>query len=299
MQRVSDDSSLFVLESDQGADTFVQHSLGQTILARLLSFRCQEAQSQVLPCQDYARVLSNQQGSSISFCVCDGVGSSYKGNFAAQYLATSLVDWLQKWSLLPHKSSRLIKALHPRLDQWAREAQETLVCFETPTDIPALVREVLEELRTTHGSETVFFCGRIDTVAPLALQNTKERSLFVRPKPPRFKALFCWMGNVSARLYLPDRPLLELSDSHNDSNRWSTVRGRRGSLSLQTLAFDSIDRLLIYTDGLAAMSDTLADLNDEALQEQARALLLSPTSDDMTVLDIQWLHTTSTKEDIS
>lgn len=299
MHRVSDDSSLFILDSDQGVDTFVQHALGQTILARLLSFRCQEAQSQALPCQDYARVLSKQQGSSMSFCVCDGVGSSYKGNFAAHYLATRLVDWLQTWSMLPHKASRLLRSLHPRLDQWAREAQETLACFETPPDVPALVREVLEELRTTHGSETVFFCGRIDTIASLPLQNTKERSLFARPKRPRFNAFFFWMGNVSARLYLPDQPFLELSDSQNDSNRWSTVHGRRGSVAFQTLTFDSIDRLLIYTDGLAAIGDTLADLNDDALQEQARTLLLSPTSDDMTVLDIQWLHATSTKEELS
>lgn len=306
---VSDASPALMLESDQGADTFVRHTSGkarqpeqreQTVLARLLSFRCSESQAQSLPCQDYARVLCNQEGSSISFCVCDGVGSSYKGNFAAQYLATCLVDWLQTFPAIPSKSARFLKALHPRLDQWAHEAQEILACFEIPPDLPALVREVLEELRTTYGSETVFFCGRIDLYEASAQRPAKERFFFQRAAhQPRFRALFCWMGNVSARLYMPDQPPIELGEVSNDEHRWSTARGRRGSVTLQTRSFDALDRLLIYTDGLQSLQETLADLDDEALQEQARELLSSATSDDMTLLDLQWSRIISTvaKED--
>ncbi len=47
-------------------------------------------------------------------------------------------------------------------------------------------------------------------------------------------------------------------------------------------------RLLVYTDGASRLSATLADLDDNALQMQARALRELPGADDLTILDIAW-----------
>ncbi len=289
MQHDAEDTSLMIIESDQGTDTFVQHSFGQTAHARLLSLRCRDASTQALPCQDYARVVSNREGSSICFCVCDGVSNSYKGNFAAQYLAECLVDWLQKLAVFPRKSSKLLKILRPRLNEWASEAQSALLCFDIPSELPALVREVLEELRSTYGSETVFLCGRIDSVERPRL---RSQSHCVR-------ALFCWMGNVTARLFITGDQHIDMGDKGNDFNRWSTVRGRHGNIQIKVFTFDTIGRLIVHTDGLDSIGGELADLSDVELQIRAQQLLALPTNDDMTVLDLQWLKTSFQKADKS
>lgn len=289
MRDDSDDNSLLIVESEQGADTFVQNSLGQAIIVRLLSFRCQEAQAQELPCQDYARITVNRKGSSICFCICDGVGSSYKGDFAAQYLALCMVEWLQKLTVIPRKTSKLLKTLRPQLDRWADEAQTVLKCFDIPPELPTLVREVLEELRSTYGSETVFLSGRIDSVEPsLPLSESH-----------RVKVLFCWMGNVTARLFLTTGRCIDIGDAGNDYNRWSTARGRHGILRTQIFTFDTVERLIVHTDGLDTIGEELSDLSDADLEMQARQLLTLPTNDDMTVLDLQWIRINAEKEEQS
>src|SRR5437868_7037665 len=85
----------FLIETAERSDTFHWTSVNDTLHVRLLSVRSQEAQMQNLTNQDYARVYIQSDGSSLCFCVCDGVGSSYKGDFAAQYLAKCLIQWMQ------------------------------------------------------------------------------------------------------------------------------------------------------------------------------------------------------------
>jgi hypothetical protein len=278
-----------MVESHLETDTCVQTIFGQFASVRLLSFRSQEAHTQTLPCQDYARIMSNKQGTSLCFCVCDGVGSSFKGDFAAQYLAVSLVNWLQKLTNIPKKPSKLSRRLQPRLDQWDREAQACLLSTRIPGELPPLVREVLEELRETYGSETVFLCGRIDIVGEF--QSTTQSH--------RAQALFCWMGNVTARLFLTASKHFDIGDQHNDSPRWSTVQGRKGQLKTQIVALDTFERLLIHTDGLNTLEKELTTLDNDALQTRMEYLRSLPSNDDMTMLDLQWLSnaSTATKED--
>src|SRR5579872_1879110 len=90
-----------LLVSDQSRDRLVRGSLGEGVTARLLYQRCREARTQNLPGQDYARALSAPAGNTLAFCVCDGVGSSYKGDFAAAFLAERLVDWLDRLESVP------------------------------------------------------------------------------------------------------------------------------------------------------------------------------------------------------
>lgn len=274
-----EDSSSLLIESQPETDAHVQTMFGRVASVRLLSFRSQEAQTQALPCQDYARIMSNRQGTSICFCVGDGVGSSFKGDFAAQYLSASLVSWLQKLPGIPKKPAKIVRRLQPRMDQWAREAQACLTSTEIPHELPPIVREVLEELRGTYGSETVFLCGRIDVAG--------ERQSAAPPQ--KVQALFCWMGNVSARLFFSANRYIDLGDKNNDSARWSTVKGRKGLLNARILVLDRLERLLIRTDGLDTLDEEIAMLDDAELQLRIQYLRSLPGNDDMTILDLQWL----------
>jgi hypothetical protein len=283
-----EDSSSLAIESDPGTDTRVRQIFGRAASMRLLSFRAQEAHAQALPCQDFAMFTCDRQGTSICFCVCDGVGSSFKGDFAAQYLAVSLVNWLQKLTNIPRRPAKLLKKLQPQMDEWAREAQSLLTCSELPQALPPLVREVLDELRATYGSETVFLCGRIDMEGESQPAEESYRG--------SAKALFYWMGNVTARLFLTENKYIDVGDKNNDAPRWSTVHGRKGVLRTRILALETLDRLLVHTDGLDVLEEELVVLDDSELQMRIENLRSLPRSDDMTLLDLQWRANASTAE---
>lgn len=259
------------LETNQHRDTFIRTQLGDNIFARLFSMRCQEAQTQMLLNQDFACLVSQQDASSLCFCVCDGVGSSYRGDFAAHYLASRLLSWLQEMPTILSNQDQLARALHGLLDAWAHDAHTMLSKLAIPAETPELVREVLAELRDTAGSETVFFCGRIDA----------------RNLPAQ--AIFCWMGNVTARLSLSSNRCIILGDHHNDKNRWSTIHSRRGQVTIWSDSLSNIEHLIIYTDGFDAVGEKLILATDEEWQAHAQRLLLLPRNDDMTALEFCWL----------
>jgi hypothetical protein len=281
MQYSTDENSL-LLETNQRRDTFIHTRLGDHISARLFSMRCQEAQTQTLLNQDYACLLSLQDASSLCFCVCDGVGSSYRGDFAAQYLAGQLLTWLQEMPEIPSDLDLLSRTLHDLLDLWAHNAHVLLGELVIPSETPALVREVLEELRDTAGSETVFLCGRIDAI----------RCPPHAPHPHRphvAQAFFCWMGNVTARLSLSANRCIILGDQKDDKNRWSTTHSCRGQITIWRDSLATLEHLTIYTDGLDTVGEKLALSTDEEWQEHAQRLLLLPQNDDMTALEFCWL----------
>jgi Protein phosphatase 2C len=287
MEDEADGTSLLTLEIDQATETFLRSFLRSAATVRLFSARCQEAQAQGLPGQDYARVVSKQDGSSICFCVCDGVGSSYKGDFAARYLAVRLVDWLQTLTSVPKRPGKISRVVQSLLARWAPQAQSELAHLNLPSETPELVREVLEDLRDNYGSETVFFCGRIDRVRK-GSQASPAHCI---------RALFCWMGNVSACLVGgPDRQS-SLGDQSNDYNRWSTARGCRGKVSSRVFVLNTLESLLVHTDGLDSMAEELVHFDDGELQLRIQQLLRLPTNDDMTLLEVRWLDAISEKGD--
>ncbi|GCE10540.1 protein phosphatase 2C domain-containing protein [Tengunoibacter tsumagoiensis] len=265
-----------ILETDQGEDHFTRMPLTSSVVARLLSFRSREAQEQALPSQDYARIVYYKDGGSVSFCVCDGVSSSYKGDFAAYCLARYLVKWLQGLSSLEQAPQELKEELRSQLTRLAGEAQKQLVRLTIPHDTPTLVREVLEELCETYGSEAVFLCGRIDYEGPSSEQGQMGQ------------ALFCWMGNVTARLFVTSEQYIVLGETNDRHGRWSTLNGCRGELLTWKLALPNLERLIVYTDGLDQLGKQIPALDDEQWKEQAQQLLTLPGSDDMTAIDLQW-----------
>jgi len=298
------------IETAQTTDTFHRTSINDTLHVRLLSVRCQEAQAERLTNQDYAQVCLQSDGSSLCFCVCDGVGSSYKGDFAAQYLATHLVQWLQTLTNLQATTSALVDQFDAQLNLWAQAAQEQLQQVAIAENTPALVREVLEELRDTYGSETVFLCGRID----LDTQPTSSSAEEAYP----VHLLVCWMGNVTAQLLAgisrkedgnkprenrgqphlegallaPTGQCVTLGGDDDRVARWSTLRGARGPVTIWQEDLATIDYLVVYTDGLGAINLPLHNMDDDQTQQ----LLQLPGNDDMTALELRWLVTTQQQE---
>jgi hypothetical protein len=249
--------------------------------------------------QDYAQVNIQSDGSSLCFCVCDGVGSSYKGDFAAQYLAKCLITWMQTLTDLQAQTSALADQIYTQLNLWAHAAQEQLEQVAIPPNTPALVREVLEELRDTYGSETVFLCGRIDIVAASAGME------YVDNGPHSVQMLVCWMGNVTAQLLAetdgrprvgtragtspaPTGLCVTLGGDDDRVARWSTLQGARGPVTIWKDHLSTIDRLIVHTDGLDATASPLHKLDDNAWQAQTQLSLLPPSNDDMTVLELRW-----------
>ena len=196
----NNDQDDLLIETAQNKDTFNKASVNAMLYVRLLSVRSQEAQMQELANQDYAQVYIQADGPSLCFCVCDGVGSSYRGDFAAKYLARSLVEWMQNLTDLQVRTADVASQLDARLNLWARVAQKELRQVAIPASTPALVREVLEDLRDTYGSETVFLCGRVDLDARSNAARAEEAGGLCSAQ-----LLVCWMGNVTAQLLVGTR----------------------------------------------------------------------------------------------
>ena len=271
---------LAFVETNPRQDTFVQLALADGLSMRLLSVRCQEAVEENLPCQDYALAVVEQDRSRLAFCVCDGVGGSYKGDYAASYLSHCLVEWLLDLPDLRVQTVDLAQALEFKLHSWAEQGHEDLQREPLPANISALLRHVLEEQRNTFGSETVFFAGRIDYGPSLGRE------------PQNRQALFCWMGNIAAQIFVTPAKSTLLGDSSqldSDRNRWSTRQGPLGMLGASTINFEMVERLIVSTDGLATISSELASLDDEMLEIKIEELSRLPANDDMTLLDVQWL----------
>ncbi len=278
MQIDSEKSTYVSMRTQQMQDTFDRTGIQEVLSARLLSVRCQEAQTQALNNQDYAQLQIAPDGSSLCFCVCDGVGSSYRGDFAARYLAPLLIQWLQDLPTLQEHPQAIATRLGAHLDSCASMAQEQLQQLSIASDTPMLVREVLEEQREAYGSEVVFLGGRVD------IGSWSSDLQFSRP----MQGLFCWMGNVKGRLFISPEHTIPLGDLDDQRGRWSTLQGVRGVLTTWSVGLSTVERLLVYTDGLDAIASSLHDLDDAAWQEHAQMLLRLPANDDMTALEMRW-----------
>ncbi len=278
MEATTNDATL-ALETFLEKETLTSHLLNGILNLRVFSQRCRESQAQALVNQDYVLVSAQQDASSVCFCVCDGVSNSYRGEFAARYLGSRLVEWLQTLPMFQWTYTSWKSQLGGLLRTWASEAHQEVLQIELPEGLPDLVREVLEELRATQGSETVFLCGRI---------NRAYRS---RPtdKPQTVEIFLCWMGNVTAHLFVTNENCIILGGEDDSVGGWSTGRGPRGKLHTWHTGLTTLDQLIIHTDGLNRIQRQLPELDNEALQRLARRLLSLPQNDDMSALILQWI----------
>jgi Protein phosphatase 2C len=275
-----EDAGGTMLALDQTRDSMLTIAVGPLASVRMLSVRCQEAQTQGSASQDYTALAADPAGSSIVFCVCDGVGSSYSGGFAARRLGDRLVSWLRGLQGLP-EAPRPIQAmaeeLAAELNRFAQEAHAELLREEIAAEAQPLVREVLQELRASHGSETVFLGGRVDHGRPAKDGEAATTTM-----------LLCWMGNVAAQVIPCPPELADAREFEDDGNRWSTARGCKGELAVGVWQMEALERLIVYTDGLASVRERLSLISDDELRSVTEHLLASPRNDDMTLLDLCW-----------
>jgi len=200
----------------------------------------------------------------LNFALADGVSQSFYGDLAASALGDGLVGWLGQ--LAPGQTSEQVSlGLAGLLEKLRVEVTEDVDVFPLPKDLPPMLLEVLNQKRQL-GSESMFVCG----------------SIWLDPG----KLLLCWLGDIRCRLWRDGREE-KLEGLFRTQDRWSSRRGPvAGPPQLHFAPLQGLSRLMIYSDGLASL-DALPDPpTDEALQAAIDAAGRSPTSDDISFLDI-------------
>jgi hypothetical protein len=227
--------------------------------------RSEDSKANREPGQDY--LTFHYVSGRLAFAVCDGVGGSFLGNLAAQFLGEHLVEWLWEQHS-PIATNRLKRDLSRYLLKLTRPASHFIENYRLPSGLPPLVHEVLEEQRA-YGSEAMFVSGRIEWPS--------SRS--------SGQVALAWLGDAELQVYDRDghrRALL----SGTVAERWSTSRGLRGELHTFVGAADGIARVIGYSDGLHSLTDDLHHLPDRLLARELMRLGQHSLSDDLSLVDI-------------
>ncbi|MFM9277200.1 hypothetical protein [Paenibacillus jiagnxiensis] len=216
--------------------------------------------------QDFAAL--HIDGHVCTFVLCDGVGMSYRGEFAARYLGQSLLAWLNDDAVLNPA------CLNERLQLWAASAAEELEKEPIPHR-SGLLRNVLEEKRR-QGSQTMYICGRIE----LPFRGKKG------------KMTLAWQGDSRIRLWKgPEEAGDIFGNTFRTSERWSTARGPVGGQPhwYETrLSVGEQMRLQLYTDGLADLDPIREQLPDDQIQILLDSSHTDGLDDDAAFLELQW-----------
>ncbi len=227
--------------------------------------------------QDY---LTFSEGPAwFAFALSDGVSQSFFGDIAARILGDSLLRWLEG-APATEDDFRLGELLLDYLGRLTEGATRWVQQYPIPDGISPMLREVLEQKREM-GSEATFVCGRIDLPGPAL---------------PQGRLLLAWMGDSRLRFWGPGgERSAELGDTFHTDQRWSTSRGAvngRPHLFTQPLVRadgqPGVTRLLAYSDGLSLLDGRQDPLTDIGLQDLVATAGESPTSDDISILEI-WL----------
>jgi len=217
------------------------------------------------PGQDF--LCLREDGQRLVFALCDGVSQSFYGDLAARLLGEALVDWL--WDKAPSDPAALPSALEAFLDSLVVSAGRQVEAHPLPDDLPPMVRQVLEQKRAL-GSETTFAAGRLDL--------------------SRGRLDLAWMGDSRLRLWGHEGEITaRLGETFHTQERWSTRRGRIGSLHTFTLSTRDLRYLMAYSDGLAILDKILSrHFRAASIEAIIADSLRRPESDDISFLEI-WL----------
>ncbi|MCJ8010729.1 hypothetical protein MUG84_03090 [Paenibacillus sp. KQZ6P-2] len=260
-------SDKFTFVSSQSSDHQLSTYQGRFV-CRYAYGRAKETMLQGEKGQDFVAV--HIEGDTCNFVLCDGVGQSYQGDFAARFLGNRLMGWLgttREWSS---------SAFAAFLSEITVAASEQLKQLTPPEEVPSLLREVLE-VKQRLGSQTMYICGRIE----LPSSRKKHGRIWM-----------AWQGDSRLRFWKNDAEISEhFQTTMLTSERWSTLKGPIGGLPhvYQTrLEYGLPMRLQLYTDGL----DDLDPIRQVLPGEQVQLLLNAPHTgglqDDAAFLELQW-----------
>lgn len=209
---------------------------------------------------------------ALSFIMCDGVSLSYRGDFAAHFLGTHLLNWI---SATGH-AERNEASFHEYLHSLRECAAEQMSRLTVPSDLPLLLRDVLEDKKRI-GSETMFICGRVDVFNGIH---------------PYHRIWLTWHGDVRLRLWQHGQESGEfLGGSNSTRQRWSAARGLIGGRACtwqQQVEGRIPSRLLVYTDGFSDLDDRQDPPKDEQLRRKLEHTNGEWLGDDASFLDIIW-----------
>ncbi|WP_054958413.1 hypothetical protein [Paenibacillus dakarensis] len=260
-------SSSFFYESKQAGEHPVS-SIKQEFICRYAYGRAAETVLMSENGQDYMGFAID--GGICSFVLCDGVGLSYRGDFASKYLGSNLLAWLRTSTEL--SAQLLERKLHELSEASSLEAE----LYQVEDNTPRLLKEVLQEKQRL-GSESMYICGRIE------LPNRFQK---------KGKLWLAWQGDSRLRLFHDQMELSErFGDSFHTSERWSTRNGLIGGkphVYQSKLDHLSGYRLLMYSDGLNDLDPITEQVPDEDVQVLMNALHTDGLEDDASFLEISW-----------
>ncbi|QOS78452.1 hypothetical protein JNUCC31_27700 [Paenibacillus sp. JNUCC31] len=217
--------------------------------------------------QDFAAVRMN--GNVCTFVLCDGVGMSYLGDFAARFLGNALLEWLETDQ---HPSSVTMERL---LQDLTVPASEQLEKLQPLDNSPVLLREVLMEKRS-RGSQAMYVCGRIE------LSGGARKS----------RMWLAWQGDSRIRLWRGGQEQSGAFQLHCRTNeRWSTLDGPVGGkphIYEAKLSAGEPIRLQLYTDGLNDLDAIEAYIPDEQIQVLLDARHTGGLEDDAAFIELEW-----------
>ncbi|WP_166244900.1 protein phosphatase 2C domain-containing protein [Paenibacillus turpanensis] len=264
----------FTYRTNPHTDAELRQYRDASFLCRYGALRSGEARQYGEPGQDYLTFAAD--GQAFWFVMCDGVGLSFRGELAAQLLGDSLLNWGAELELARAGSeAELAASLTERLQQLSERACREVGQSPIPEDAPPMLREVLEEKRSS-GSEAMFVCGKVEC----------------HPGGRDSNVLLAWMGDLRVKGWDSEgRPLdgLQAEGQRCTGMRWSSHQGTKGVQPFVWLGTSRMLRsLLIYTDGLSEMDGIVSFPEHETLQNVMNHSKERADGDDATVMTLSW-----------
>lgn len=265
---------MYTFYSDQKKETPISSIYQDPFSVRYGYARANETQEADDLGQDF--LAFEIKDKSLVFAVCDGVSLSFCGDLAARFLSEKLMRWLGELPTEDFQNEKLVKEkLTQYLTELKGQGTEAIRRHRLPTALPPILKEVLEEKRTK-GSETMFFCGRIDIDDVI----TKKATVFLASS-----------GDIRLRAWNALGEIKEQTTIVPETKkRWSTKDGLiGGEISTVTgVELGDVRRVAVYSDGFAAIDGLAAIPPTDQLQILVKKSLQSPYSDDLSFLDMAW-----------
>ncbi|MBE7120058.1 protein phosphatase 2C domain-containing protein [Bacillus cereus] len=250
----------------QEKETVLQEKKSKHFTYQYSYVRAKETQDLNESGQDF--LVFQDNGTNFIFVLCDGVGMSFHGEIAAEFLGMKLLNLFETF---PETEQDISILLNEQLAKWKEEASEEIRSFQLPEETPWLLRDVLEEKRK-QGSEAMFIGGKIELI----------------PNQDKVQVTMVTHGDSFVQLFQNQKNCSNVMKfERNIEKRWSTQRGIIGGeleVFSKILSKEEVNRIVIHSDGLMS----LMQYNFEEVLTEIERAQCSPTSDDISYLDISW-----------